>query len=375
MIDGKVVVFFKESKPNGCNFYRIKQPALKMAERGNIISAPSSELKTEEEREMWFEQSDIVVTQITSEPFLEVMQMWKGQKRFVIDWDDNLFNVSPYNPAYVDHGYKDVEVEIDGEKKMLWKDGVNNFHIDENKNRIKIFSKCISMANMVTTPSPILSGMFKQFNQNIRVIKNLIDFSIWNPLPLMKDKTIRIGWQGGSSHYEDWHVVKDAIKRILVDNPHSRLVIMGSCFKGITDALPPAQVEIHDWVGIDAYPHKFKTLNLDIGIAPLENNSFNTAKSELKWTEYSALNIPCVCSAIPPYSLNVHHGDTGYLAATTQEWVDVLQHLIDHDGERAVVGQQARDHVFANYNLDNQITKYEDLYQVLAGMKKELILA
>lgn len=374
MIDGKLVVFFKESKNNGCNFYRIRQPAIKIAERENLICAPSSELNSNEMREMWFEQADVVVTQVTSEPFLEVMKDWKGRKRFVIDWDDNLFAVSPYNPAYVDHGYKNVKVKISGKDEMLWKDGEKGFDITANKLRIEIFSKCLAMADMVTTTSPILSGMFKQFNKNVKVLKNYLDLSIWNPLLLTKDNTIRIGWQGGSSHFEDWHVIKEAMRDILFSNPNCTLIIMGTCFNGVIDSLPKDQVKIEEWVGIDAYPHKFKSLNLDIGIAPIENNAFNTCKSELKWEEYSSLEIPCVCSGIPPYSLNVNHGETGFLASGKAEWVKYLQDLIDSAELRRKIGKNAREYIEQHYDINKMIVQYEDAYKVLCNMKKELIL-
>ena len=374
MIDNKIVVFFKESKNNGCNFYRILQPAMKLAEKGRIIAAPSSQLQNDQEREIWFEQADIVVTQQTSEPLLEVMKENRTKKRFVIDWDDNIFDVSPYNPAYESCGYKDVEVTLSGQRRFLWKDGEQGFSVAKNRERLQTFAKCLSLASLVTCPSPILSGKFKQLNKSTKVIKNFLDFSVWQPLELPKTDKIRIGWQGGHSHFEDWHVVKEAMKIILDKNKNVELVIMGSHFLGATKEFNLSQVKTEPWVDIMAYPHKFKTLNLDIGIAPLKNDLFNTAKSELKWTEYSALGIPAVCSNIPPYMLNVRDGETGFLCGSVEEWVIVLQKLINDKELRQRIGKQAMKHVREHYDIEKNIEEYENLYLSLTGMRKELIL-
>src|SRR3990167_3101430 len=149
MIDGKLVAYFKEaSNRSGCNFYRIFQPALKLAEREQIVACPSSQLDSLDDKEMWFEKADVLVTQVTSEVMLETMLHYKskGRGKWVIDWDDNLYEVSPYNPAYKMHGYREVEVEVDGKKTMLWKDGQDGFDIKANKHRLRVFTECLRNA-------------------------------------------------------------------------------------------------------------------------------------------------------------------------------------------------------------------------------------
>mgnify|MGYP001577739387 CR=1 FL=1 len=377
MIEGKPVVYFKEStNRNGCGFYRIYQPAVKLSERGSVMACPSSELKTIEDKELWFERADLIVTQITSDIQLEMMitEKAKGKGRWVIDWDDNVFNVSPYNPAYKDHGIKEVEVTLGGEKKTLWEDGRDGFSIKSNKERLIIFTECLRNADLVTTPSPILSGMFKKINPNVKVLRNFLDLNVWKPLPTQKDDKIRIGWQGGDSHFEDWCLISDALGGILRANKNVILVMMGTHFTGTTKNFPQDQIQVESWVPIDAYPYKFRSLNLDIGIAPLCNNAFNTAKSELKWTEYGALGIPCVMSNVPPYSLRVMDMDTGFLCSTDQEWSGTIQRLIDDKELRIKVGQNALEEVRTSYDIDKEIVQYEDTYRSLCGLKRELIL-
>lgn len=372
MIDGKPVFYGVECAPNGCNWYRIKQPFLKMAEVNPFPCASSSMLKGDE-HELWLEKADVVATQgATSEKFLEFMKETKGKKKFILDYDDNIFAVSPFNPSYERHGVREVDIEMPDGSVIEIRDGKNGFNIAENKKRLFVFTECMKNADLITTPSPVLSGIFKRFNQNVKVIKNFIDFSIWNPLKLYKDEFIRVGYQGGWSHFEDFLLIKEALIEVMLKYENVKLVIMGTSYDGALRDFPKDRVQLESWTNIEAYPWKFKTLGLDIGIAPLANTEFNTSKSEIKWEEYSALEIPCVAQNIPPYSLNIFNGDTGFLCSDSEDWVENLSLLIEAEGLRKEIGKNARNYVFENYNLDTKISEYINAYNGV--FKKELIL-
>jgi glycosyltransferase involved in cell wall biosynthesis len=227
------------------------------------------------------------------------------------------------------------------------------------------------MADMVTTPSKILAEVFKNYNNNVKVLKNYLDLNIWKPLNIVKDDKIRIVWQGGHSHFEDWFEVRDALKIVMDKYKNVVLVIMGSEFEGT--ALPSDRVEKVGWVSMDAYPHVFKTLNADIGICPLKNSSFNVCKSELKWEEYSALKIPTVASMTHPYSDYIEDGETGFLCKNTDEWVKKLSLLIESKEIRETVGSNARKHVEKNYDADKKWVEYESAYKSLTSRILEVV--
>lgn len=372
MINGKPLIYGIEKSKNGCTFYRVTQPLRKIMERDTFPCAYSSELKGDEP-ELYLGQCDILMTQpVLSETFLEFMAEWKGKKKMVLDYDDNIFEVSPFNPSYQFHGTREVDIEMPNGSKLEIRDGQNGFDLAANKKRLFIFQEALKMADLVLTPSPILSGIFKQFNKNVRVIKNLIDFNLWSPIKMQKDGTIRIGWQGGHSHFSDFVDMQSIMPEIMAKYPQVHFVIMGRDFKGMTQFLPQDRVHVETWVDIDVYPWKFKTLNLDIGIAPLEDNRFNNAKSAIKWEEYSALKIPCVASNVLPYSTAIRDAETGFLCSTKEEWIAALSVLIENAALRECIGQKAHDAVKQDYNLDTKIEEYERAFKSL--YQKELIL-
>lgn len=364
MIDGKPSVLFMEGAANGCNWYRIRQPYLKLSERDLLPCASNRDLN-EADQSTWVEMADVVVSQAaTAEKFLEYMLEQKGKKRFVIDMDDNLFAVSPFNPSYDVHGTKEVDLEV-GDQVIRVRDGQNGFNLKANRQRILTAVKSLQTCDLVTTPSSVLSGFLKQFNKNVRVVKNFIDPNIWRKVPLVKDDFVRIGWQGGWSHYPDFYLVKNVLREIMQKHKNVILVIMGTHFEGLTKDLPQDRIQVESWTSVDVYPWKFRTLNIDIGLAPIENNEFNTCKSEIKWEEYSALEIPTVASNIPPYNLAIEHGKTGFLAATEAEWIDYLDQLIQHKEMRDLVGLKARTAVMNHCNLDDKIDDYVRAYKSL----------
>ena len=372
-INGRPVIYFVESNQNGCNFYRIKQPAFIMLEKDIFPCASSSILKGGE-HELYLEKADIIVSQgVMSDKFLEYMVEEKGRKKFILDYDDNIFAVSPYNPSYEKHGYREVDFVLPDGQLIQVRDGKDGFNIEENKKRLQLFRLCMSQADLVTTPSAVLSGVFKSLNKNVKVIKNFLDFRIWKPLNLIKDEWVRIGWQGGWSHYPDFAEIQPVLEEVMAKHPNTRLVIMGTDFPGLMKNLPRDRIDLEMWTGMETYPWKFKTLNIDIGLAPIVNNEFNTCKSEIKWEEYSSLGIPSCASDIPPYNLAIRDGKTGFLCSNTQEWVDRLSELISNIDLRRKMGQDALTYVREHYDIEKGVEQYRTAYNSLYS--KELILA
>lgn len=373
MHDGKPTVLFNSTvHPNGCEWYRIRQPGHRIIERG--WPAGLSNEQPAEELEFALQKSDIVVSQHVSEAFLEYLKNRGPNQKVIFDHDDNVFKVSPYNPAYQVSGPNEVEVEYpDGQKLRLWENGKAGFDMVRNRKRLFLVSEILKNVDLVTTPSSVLSGVFKSYGaKKVKVIKNFVDGRVWKPVRLEKDGLIRIGYQGGWSHYEDWHEIGEALVDVMARHRNTILVIMGQTYPGTLKDLPEGRVQTESWAPFEVYPWKFKTLNIDIGIAPLANNEFNICKSEIKWEEYSALGIPTVASNVPPYSLSIAHGKTGMLASGKDEWSEYLSALIESEERRRALGDAARAHVLADYELDGQIVQYENAFNSL--FKKELIV-
>ncbi len=363
-----------ERGTSACNHYRVLQPLYKlhqhkMADILTIHQGNGADLGFVTQKIM---EADIIMFQRPQDDrwfdFIKIAQ--KCGKIMVVDYDDHPFIVSPLNPAYRHYGTKEVHFEWpDGNITALWKDRENGFFIEENITRQDYFIAAFKRADMVSTTTPILQEIFLKLNKNSIVLPNLIDFDLFPQLECVK-KEIRIGWQGGASHYEDLYMIVPAIKKILEKYDNVKFIFLGdSRFHGLFKGIPQERLEWHNWVKHEAYPLKLITLNLDIGLCPLIDNEFNRNKSAIKFFEYSAVKIPTIASDIPPYSPVMTHGKDGLLI-DDNNWFEAMEELILDADKRKRLAGNAYDNVFENHNADKKAHLWRDAFEGL--LKKDV---
>jgi hypothetical protein len=90
----------------------------------------------------------------------------------------------------------------------------------------------------------------------------------------------------------------------------------------------------------------------DISIAPLEDNVFNDAKSNIKYLEAASIRLPSVCSPSSAMRTAIQDGDTGFLAPDSATWERALLALVDDEALRATMADRAYRHVHADYAPD-----------------------
>jgi glycosyltransferase involved in cell wall biosynthesis len=297
---------------------------------------------------------------------LQMMQTLKREgKKIVTDYDDNLWEVSPFSEHYADFGTEDVRVQVaDGTWMDVWQDG-RNFDITKNKETLLMAEEAVKMSDMVTVTQPKLAEAYAEHNPNVVCLPNCIDLELWRKLPMKRRDDVRLYWSGGSSHYQDWLILHDVLPIIFNRYKQVKLVIMGTVFKGTIKSLDKRRIECNSWVHTQAYPYKSAIMDADISIIPLEENKFNVGKSNIKWVEQSALEVPSVCSAITPY-VDANNGVNGvFVKNTVDDWVDGISALVEDSILRAKLAAEARKTVEMHYSIDSQKFKWVQAYESL----------
>jgi glycosyltransferase involved in cell wall biosynthesis len=302
--------------------------------------------------DMLMEICDIAIWQTTHFPgsnslFNIYRDKYDKKKLIVTELDDYLFGVNPENVGF-DSFYPNSNPEYFAEMQI------------RNSNYL-----------IVSTPwlkdgDGIFEGM-KKYNPNIECIPNSIDFSIWDTLKNKKKfKRVRIGWAGGQAHYRDLEILKKVIPAITQKYKNVDFMFFG----GMPDYIKTTKqcLFFDHWHDMISYPGALASLGFDIGIAPLRDNMFNRAKSNLRWLEYSALKIPTVASPRVPFDLcsNIVR------AEEVDEWIDELSKLIENRQEREELGLKAYKEVKKDYNAEKTALKYLDLLKELAGGKRPI---
>lgn len=242
----------------------------------------------------------------------------------------------------------------------------------------KLTIETIGACDLVTVTTETLADHYRQYNKNVVVLPNYMDFRWWGEPPRVKNYggQIRLGWAGSFSHREDLLMIKPVIQKILKEFNFVKFVYCG--FGGMTgigkaitfgedvfSEIPVVRREFYPGVPVEYWPMKSKTLGFDIGIAPLLDDEFNSGKSPIKWMEYAANGIPAVFSDSVVYNDTVKNGVTGYLAKNEDEWFTHLSRLILETETRKQIAKQALEAVFTHYNLEDHFNEWITTYEQL----------
>jgi hypothetical protein len=132
---------------------------------------------------------------------------------------------------------------------------------------------------------------------------------------------------------------------------------LGKSIKRLVEELAGIRYEFHPMVPFSQHADKVCELALNIGIAPLVEDTFNRNKSCIKYYEYALSGAVTVASRVLPYSTEVSITSKN----NRQSWKDTLESLIDAD--RVTLWHQQRDWVLANRNIEHNVELWEQVYR------------
>lgn len=214
-----------------------------------------------------------------------------------------------------------------------------------------LLRKSLSYFDRFVVSTPPLAESLAGFHPDIQVVLNRLPVNWWGNLHSLRGqgRKPRVGWAGGSSHQGDLEMIADVVKALADE---VEWVFMGMC----PEKLRPYVREHHNGVDISLYPAALAALNLDLALAPVEDNIFNVCKSNLRLMEYGACGIPVICSDVECY----RHTDLPVTRVKNRfkDWVDAIRmHLSDADAsERNGVALQTMvraEWMLTGKHLDN----------------------
>jgi len=185
----------------------------------------------------------------------------------------------------------------------------------------------VRIADVITTPSAILADRYRELGAaDVRVLENHLPREFQGVGRIPHDGVV-IACLAGLEHQLDYQQLglRETLVRLLDAHPDVRVLTIGS---GLD--LPKDRREHISLVG---FLDLVRTLaRADIGIAPLADNGWNRARSNVKLKEYAAAGLAWLASPVGPYAgMGENHG--GRLVPD-DGWHDALGHLIVNARER-----------------------------------------
>lgn len=311
-------VLFLPTDDGGCGWYRIRQFNDAFQLRDDVKSYLMDGKEPVDEQMELIKSADVVVGRLYDYQYFKLIkEEIDPNKKVVFDHDDNTMEVLPTSEHYKEFGTEDAWALVNGNLKPVWVTGLTGgFNRYKNLSLQMNLLYILASADLITSPVQKLLDFYQQFgSRDVKtgIVHNALNFDLYPEgefIPKDKKKgEIRIGWQGGISHMGDWEEIKEPLARVLADYPEVTLHIMGSYyrnqFKDFED-----RITRYPWYPFKAYTYRLKTLGLDGAIIPLEDKPFNEYKSEVKFTEFTALGVPSVVKDMLPYSLVINENNS-----------------------------------------------------------------
>lgn len=313
------VVLAHMADMTGCGQYRVIQPFNAAREAGLIDGTLSGKLLNVPELERFNPDAIILQRQLTDAQLEILSRTKKFSNAFkVFELDDYLPNL-PLKSVHRAKMPKDI---------------------------VKSLRRALTLVDRFVVSTEPLAEAFSGMHGDIRVVRNTLDPRWWRGLTSERrvSKKPRVGWAGGSSHTGDLEMIADVVKELANE---IEWVFFGMC----PDRLRPYVHEFHPGIDIEQYPAALARLNLDLAIAPVEQNLFNECKSNLRLLEYGACGFPVVCSDLVCYQ-----GDLPVTRVRNRfkDWVDAIRmHLADLDAT-AKMGDELRAAVCRDWMLEGE---------------------
>jgi len=217
------------------------------------------------------------------------------------------------------------------------------------------------MISGFTVSTDFLKSYFKEYNENITVIRNTLPFNIESGKGFSGGKTI--AFVGTPTHQEDFNFLKQPLLKLL----KSGIKIL--CF-GFTPDFLKGEKNVIDLPFEKNYLknlERFKNKGIQLGLAPLKNSIFNKAKSSIKYLEYTFAGIVGIYSNIEPYN-EIKGGSV--LENIPDEWYKVIKHLINDSKKLKKLYDKAVDEINEKYNFEFEAEKLWHFYKSVIKNKK-----
>lgn len=139
-------------------------------------------------------------------------------------------------------------------------------------------------------------------------------------------------------------------------------VFLGAYPLPLRHLVQSGKAEFHQWERLYYYPEKIYNLRVNAMVAPLQDNTFNRAKSDLKLIEAACYGIPIVCQDMCTYQ------DAPYKFKTGDEMIDQLDDIVGKKGKYMNISTKFRKIAETRWlELDENIDKYVELYTLPYG--------
>ena len=288
----------------------------------------------------------------------------KAEFRLVYDVDDIIFFEEVPDYHYGKKNLKNPEAVGLSKEEMIKRCKRDEAHTIE----------LMELCDEITVSTPFLKDFYskKLTNQNITVLKNKIPFfwagNYYSEEMLLRNyrkykSKPRIIYAGSSSHVdtEEINEGKDdfaGVIDVIIKTRHEfTWIFVGACPPKLKEYTKTKEIEYWGWSPIGLLPQTIMQREGNMMVAPLADNLFNRAKSNIKFQEACAYGLPIACQDLNPYE------EAPIKFKTGEEMIQRIRETLRSEDTFLQASRQARATADENWlEVEENITTFKDVY-------------
>ena len=228
---------------------------------------------------------------------------------------------------------------------------------DENIVRI---GKTLKLCDFAVTTTKVLAKELKHYISNVFINPDVVNEEMWKISydilkkendKKMKDHLIIGYWNENISLNSNFDMIKPVLLKILKEFKNVEILFFGELNYSVNyKNYKEFQLQIN-YKEVTNLKKLLQIIsNVDIILAPLENNIFNAAQNEIKWVEAALVKVPTVASNFGVFKQVIKDKETGILCSELNDWYISLKNLIINENFRKKLGENAYTFCKNKYN-------------------------
>ncbi len=210
----------------------------------------------------------------------------------------------------------------------------------------KAAKRLAQLSNLVICGNDYLADYFSQWNSNIEVIPTAVDTSHYLPANSKSSDRKVIGWMGTSSNFKYLYKISSALEKVIQNRSDVNVRIISDKRPVFNNKLDES-LEYTPW---RADQEVTQLQNMTVGIMPLADGEWERGKCSFKMLLYMACGLPVVVSSVGMNQEVLSKGGLGFGVRSDDEWLEVLNLLLDDADLSERMGRVGRKVVEEHYS-------------------------
>lgn len=203
----------------------------------------------------------------------------------------------------------------------------------------------------------------RRYNGRSMLLPTVVDTDDYRPAAKESGGGPVVGWIGSPSTWNEVRPLLPVIANVCRDHG-ARFRVVGAGNAAGSDSVDG--MELVDWSEANEVA---EVQQMDIGIMPLRDLSFQRGKSGYKLVQYMACGLPVIASPVGVNRQLVDEGRNGFLARSQGEWAQALRCLVTDPALRSSMGNSGRQKAEQDYSLRVHAPRLVELFRSVASSR------